>query len=354
MRRRLIARLALVGLVLGVGVMIRFVNVLAAPALGLTIVLAAPRTRRVQALALGLAVIPLAAALTSVALWPRLWSQPIAHLDEAWDKLKGTHSEEPFLGVLTKEPPRWYFAAYLAATAPLGVLLLAVAGKLAWLRDPARRRALAIAAIWALAPFGVMLSPVRQDGVRYIIPTLAIVALLAGAGATALGEALARRWPGPRWLVAAPAAALALYLVVVCARIRPYYLDYYGEQVGGTASVARARRFEVAWWGEGVAAAMAYVNRHAAPGDRVHRDCVEPTHLTWFRGDLWEPVRDPRAARWLVHYQPSWRPCPIPPGAVRVFTERAGGAPLVHVYRIEPPAPSPAPPAPLVPNGGGP
>ncbi len=348
-RRRLIARCAGLGVVLGVAMMVRFVNVLAAPAIGLTILVAAPRGRRVQAIGLGLAVIPAVAIVTSILIWPRLWSHPLTHLDEAWSRLKNVHSREPFLGAITNTPPRWYFLVYLGATAPLGVALAVVAGKLAWLRDRARWRSLAIVAIWAAAPLAVMFSPVRQDGVRYIIPSLAMLALLAGAGVIALGELLARRWPGRPHLHRVPAAVLVVYLLVVCVRIRPYYLDYYGEQVGGTATVARRHWFEVAWWGEGITAAIDYVNQHAAPGDRVHRSCVEPIHLTWFRGDLWEPVSDPRAARWLVHYQLSWRPCAVPPGAVRVFTASAGGAPLVDVYRIDPSAPS----APILPASPG-
>ena len=94
-----------------------------------------------------------------------------------------------------------------------------------------------------------------------------------------------------------------------------------------------ASRYEIAWWGEGLERAIGYVNAHAATGDRVHRDCVEPGHLTWFRGDLWEPVHDVRQAQWIVHYQPSWRPCPIPPDATRVLRVSAQGAPLVDVYQ---------------------
>jgi hypothetical protein len=127
--------------------------------------------------------------------------------------------------------------------------------------------------------------------------------------------------------------AMIAYLAITCARIHPYYLDYYGEQVGGPAAVARARRFEIAWWGEGLDRAIAYVDRHARPGDRVHRRCVEPGHLTWFGRGLWEPVDDPRQATWIVHYQPSWRPCPIPPDARRVFRVSADGAPLVDVWQ---------------------
>jgi 4-amino-4-deoxy-L-arabinose transferase-like glycosyltransferase len=333
-RRRLVWRLALCGVALGLAVMVRFVNVLAAPAIGATILLCAPRGRRGQAIVLGLAVIPVAAALTAIVVWPRLWSHPLAHLDQAWDRLKGKHSGEPFLGAITNDPPWWYFLPYLAATAPAGLLVCAVAGKLGWLLAPARRRGLAIVLVWALAPLGVALSPVRQDGVRYVIPTVVMLSFLAGAGVVVVGELLVRRRPRAPGLADVPAAIAIAYLAVVCLDIRPYYLDYYGEQVGGPAAVARARRFEVAWWGEGLAAGIDYVNRHAAAGDHVDRRCVEPIHLTWFRGDLWEHLDRP-PARWIVHYQPSWRPCPLPPGATRVFRERAAGAPLVDVYRVD-------------------
>ena len=63
---------------------------------------------------------------------------------------------------------------------------------------------------------------------------------------------------------------------------------------------------ETAWWGEGVASAVDYVNEHAAPGARVFRDCIEPAHLAWFREDLWTPMaRDPKEADWIVAYSPS-------------------------------------------------
>jgi len=328
-RAIVLRRLALVGVILGVALMIRFVNGLAAPALGLTIVLTAPPTARNRAVRYGLAVIPVVAVVTSVVLWPRLWTHPIAHLAESWAKLKGTHSGEPFLGTITDTPPRWYFLAYLGATSPVGVLISAVIGAIALAAT--RQRALLIAAIWLVAPLGVALSPVRQDGVRYVLPMLVPLAFLAAVGALALARLVARR--ASVVVAAIVPAALVGYLIVVCVRIQPYYLDYYGEQVGGTAAVAQARRFEVAWWGEGVAEAIDYVNRHAGPGARVHRRCVEPSHLTWFRGDLWEPVDDPGQAAWIVHYQPSWRPCPIPPDAVRVYRVSAGGAPLADVYR---------------------
>ncbi len=330
--RALILRLVTVGVVLGVALMVRFVNGLMAPAIGLTILLTAPVGARRRAIALGLAIIPVVAVVTAIVLWPRLWTAPIAHTVEAWDKLKGTHSGEPFFGTVTATPPRWYFVPYLGATTPVVVLVAMLGGAVVWALRA--RRALAITACWMLAPLAVALSPVRQDGIRYVLPVLLPIALLAAVGLAALSATLAGRLrPALAWAV--PIAMIA-YLAITCARIHPYYLDYYGEQVGGPAAVARARRFEIAWWGEGLDRAIAYVDRHARPGDRVHRRCVEPGHLTWFGRGLWEPVDDPRQATWIVHYQPSWRPCPIPPDARRVFRVSADGAPLVDVWQRGP------------------
>jgi hypothetical protein len=48
-------------------------------------------------------------------------------------------------------------------------------------------------------------------------------------------------------------------------------------------------------------------------------------------------VRDPARADWIVWTQPTWRPCPLPPGARLVHTTTALGAPLVQVYQVDHP-----------------
>ena len=326
-RRALVRRLALVGALLGLAVASRFVNLLLAPLLGAVLLVQAPAALRKQTLALGAAVLPLAAAIVFFAVWPRLWTSPFHHLAEAWDKLKVPHSPEPFLGAITNDPPRHYFLIYLCATAPLGVLL----GTAAWLARAAHRRERSAITVGLLlvVPLLVLFSPVRQDGVRYVLPSLMGLALAAAAGIDYL-VAFAER---PR-LYAAAGGLMLLYLAITCVRIHPYYLDYYGEQVGGPAGVAAHRRFEIAWWGEGVADAIDYVNANAAPGARVHKACVEPSHLTWLRGDLWaHEARRPADAEWFIVYQPSWKKCPLPPDARLVHEVSAQGAPLARVYR---------------------
>ncbi len=337
-RRRLLLRFALVGALVGAAVFSRFVNLLVAPLVGAVLLLEAPRGARRRALVLGLAVVPLAALIVGVLSWPRLWTSPIQHLAESWEKLRGLHGEEPFLGEITNRPPALaYFPFYLVATAPLGIL----AGAALWLVRAAvrRERGSLVVALWLVAPLLVLLSPVRQDGVRYIVPSLVALALAGAAGIDWLVSALARieivrARQGMMFAVAS--AVLLVYLGVTCWRIHPYYLDYYGEQVGGPAGVARDRSFEVAWWGEGIADAVAYINRNAAPGARVHRGCVRPSHLTWLRGDLWaSEVRRPADADWILVYEASWRRCPLPPDARLVYQVTAQGAPLARVYRRE-------------------
>lgn len=309
------ARLAWVGVVIGLAAASRFVNGLVAPLALIVVIVEEPAAWRDAVW-----ILPATALATFWAVWPRLWLHPIGALRESLVKLAQSHAPEPFLGTVTAHPPLYYFVVYLLATLPIGVL----AGVLAW---PRRNRATLVTALWLVIPLGVAFSPVRQDGVRYVMPSVVALALASAAGWERLAG-LARF----RHAFVAIAGALVIYLAVTLVRIHPYYLDYFAEQVGGTHTVAAQRWFETAWWGEGVDRAVAYVNEHAAPGDRVYRDCILPAHLAWFREDLWTPmVHSPAQARWIVRYGDA--PCAIPPDARRVFTVAADGATLAEVWQ---------------------
>jgi 4-amino-4-deoxy-L-arabinose transferase-like glycosyltransferase len=323
---RLHKRFAVIGLVLGLAVFSRYINGLLAPLVGGILLIQSPAQERKKTLLLGISIIPLAALLTCFLVWPRMWSHPIEHLQESWAKLKKPHGLEPYLGTMTQAPGPSYFFVYLWATAPLGLLLFAKAfvGRVAILRE----RASLVILLWLAAPFVVTLSPVRQDGVRYIMPALLAMSLAAAVGLDAL-ERLSKYL---RFSVIG--GALCLYMAIVCLRIHPFYLDYYGEQVGGPAKVAAAKSFEIAWWGEGMNEALDYLNDKAEPGDRVYKRCFEPGHLAWMRGDLWpSEARRADQADWILVYQPTLRSCQIPDDATLVFESRAQGAPLAQVYR---------------------
>lgn len=329
--RRLQLRLVAVGAVVGIAVASRFVNGLLGPLCVLIVLVRAPRPWRRETV-VWTPLMVLASIAAFVVVWPRLWFHPIEGLQASLAKLSASHALEPFLGQLTNHPAPYYFLVYLYATAPLGVLVGVACG--AARATVERSRSALILAAWFVIPLGVAASPVRQDGVRYVMPCLLALCLCAATGADAAVAWLERKRPavGAR---AFPAlgAVFALYLGVTVARTHPYYLDYFGEQVGGAGGVEQRRWMETGWWGEGVDRAVAYVNEHAAPGAHVFRDCILPGHLAWFRDDLWATLApDPRQADWIVTYSPVTTPCRLPPDATKVFEVTADGAVLAQVY----------------------
>ena len=326
--RLLRTRLVGVGVLVGIAVASRFVNGLLGVLCGIIVVAEAPAARRRWTAAWGAALMPLAAVGTVYAVWPRLWLHPLTALGESFAKLGKSHSLEPFLGAVTNHPGPHYFIVYLLATLPVGALV----GVVAWAVGSARTRGFWLLLAWLLVPLGVALSPVRQDGVRYVMPCVLALAVAAAAGWDVLATWLARRVPQA---FAACTAALVIYLGVVDVQTHPFYLDYFGEQVGGAGAVATRGWFETAWWGEGVADAVAYVNAHAAPGDAVYRDCIEPVHLAWFREDLWPALaQSPADARWIVAYAPAGHRCPVPAGAQRVYAVTSGDLVLAEVWQV--------------------
>jgi hypothetical protein len=375
--KALAIRLAWIAVVIGIATASRFVNGLLGPLCVAIVMIQAPRELRVRAL-VGCAVMPLVAIATVYLVWPRLWLHPIDALGESFARLTNQHEFEPFLGDITNTPPRYYFLVYLGATLPIGVaagvvawlastlvdrprriavtvaaaataaLLLAIGPQPIWIKLPilavaaalavrfraAMLRGVAradrttlIALAWLVIPLGVALSPVRQDGVRYVMPCVVWLAFAAAAGLDALAG-----WLKHRHAFAALATATVIYLGVVDVRTHPYYLDYFGEQVGGTGTVYAHRWFETAWWGEGVDRAVDYVDDNAAPGAKVFRNCIAPMHLAWFREDLWQAMA-PGAdtADWIVTYSTSR--CTIPTQFHLVYELNVDGAVFARVYR---------------------
>jgi 4-amino-4-deoxy-L-arabinose transferase-like glycosyltransferase len=326
--RRLRFRLAIVGVIVGIAIDSRFVNGFLGPLCGLVVVVNAPREWRRDTLKNGAILMPLAAIATAYALWPRIWLHPIAKLKESFATLSNLHVPEVFLGTVTNKPGPHYFLVYLVATLPIGILALVLAGGTRMLRER-NRRALILAA-FLVAPLGAMISPVRQDGVRYVMPCLSALALIAAAGVDWLAT-LAKA----RHVFTGASAAVAVYLGITLARVHPYYLDFFSEPLGGAGGVADRRWFETAWWGEGLDRAIDYVNTHAAPGAVVSRQCVTPQHLTWFRYDLWKPMDGgSTGVEWFVAYEPDTAVCHIPPNAVPVFRVTGSGATFAVVYHV--------------------
>ncbi|HEX5061241.1 MAG TPA: glycosyltransferase family 39 protein [Kofleriaceae bacterium] len=327
--RTLRIRLVWLGVVIGIAVASRFVNGLLGVLVLVIVAERAPAKRALRTAIEGAAIMPIVAALTLYAVWPRLWTHPFSSLDESLAKLTQPHSPEPFLGAITSTPGPHYFLIYLLATLPLGILAGVIAYCVRAARE--RNRAALVIAAWFIIPMAVIASPVRQDGVRYVMPCVLALAVAGAAGWDFLVTLLESR---VRRAFAIATGVITVYLAITLAIVHPYYLDYFGEQVGGAGTVARNHLFETAWWGEGVGPAVDYVNEHAAKDAKVYRNCIEPAHLAWFREDLWLPMtNDTASADWIVAYSQQSRRCNVPDGFKRVFIVDVQGATLAEVWQ---------------------
>ncbi len=235
---------------------------------------------------LGVYVMPFLPPLLLLASWPWLWREPFGQLVTTL-KHWSYPIQEWFLGTF-RQPPWYYFPVYLAATTP--VLLLGAFGSFVWRAWRHRAFTDLVLILWFLTPFVWTLSVLKQDGVRYIYTAFPPMALMIGAG---LHWALPQR----RHVRPVMAALTTLYLGVQCWRVHPYYLDYYGELVGGTSTVYKHSLFEVGWWGEGLDAAYRHVNEVAPHGASF--DCVGVVNHTTdaLRRDI---TYEPNAPDYLI------------------------------------------------------
>lgn len=300
------------------------------------------RDTRTVTLPLPIFLLPLFALLPFVLTWPWLWQATSEHLRETlnhWTQ----RPPELFLGRMMRPPPPVYFAAAFLATTPVLLFppFLVGVGQLfrkdlsAVVRRPPEadvspRVMLLLVVAWVLMPFAWSFSHFRQDGIRYVHAAFVPFASLCGLGVWVAAGWLARKREAllPR-VAAGLTAAFAIYLGVACARIHPYYLDYYNEAVGGPAQVWRNRLFETGWWGEGLDRAIDWLNHNA------------PEKSTWgFRGLVNHTLPDLRRDLKERAHRPDFlirtdftNDTEETPGYEQVFRVDARGAPIAAVYQ---------------------
>ena len=289
-------------------------------------------TRRRFPVPLYLGLLPVAAVITFVGLWPYLWENPMRHMGLMLSHWEPDKFLEWFLG--KKQLPFWYyFPLYFSVTMPVGALgaLALFAGRFVHKRDMAHLYLL----LWFLAPFVVMLSPLARDGVRYLYPALFVACLLMAAGLDWIATLVAgasRRPALAKPVLAVLGTALGLYVFYCGSTVHPYYLDYYNELTGGPAKVARGHVFEIGWWGEGLKEANDFISRRAPRGARVMIH-AHPAHVVRLRPDLRQVSFLPQADYIIFNDLFNNRP----KSAIHRVTQvvRAAGAPLAWVFERE-------------------
>ncbi|MEM9072807.1 MAG: hypothetical protein AAGE52_30150 [Myxococcota bacterium] len=282
----------------------------------------------------GVASVPLAMGVGTLlglmalfALWPWLWDAPVDAFKGVVSRWGTQHPTEYYLGHNQRPPPAGFYAHAFVATTPVSVLGLGLLGAALGLATRRLRAGTLLVIAAFVLPFTQSISSFRQDLARYVVQAWPALALLASLPLVVLEERLATL-ELRRAVPALAAVGLVAHVGVSLALVEPYPLDYFNDASGGPYEVFRSRRFEMAWWGEGIGEAIATVNEVAPEGATV-RLRVDPidTHPP-LREDLRETGGD---ADFVVanhyKYRLEW-----PPGCDRVKRVTVRGAPLVEVF----------------------
>ena len=287
---------------------------------------------------------PLVAAVVFWLTWPYLWHDLAGRLTEVFTFHSTRAAREWFWGRLV-QPPWYYYLVYLALTTPP----IALAAGAWFLGRTARRpgRADAVIFIWLAAPLAMSLLSLKADGLRYVYPVLAGLSLAVGRG----GQ-LAAQWATARFSRAKLAfgpliiGLIGLGCLYSSLSVWPYQLDYYNFAAGSAGEIQSGRLLKIAWWGEGLQAAVDWVNDHASRGAKIGQFSKPHNVLdhTDLRPDLirvspYEPNQtdlDLREADYVVTNVDLDRPDVMNRRFAAwdlVFEQKLGGASLARVYR---------------------
>ncbi len=217
-------------------------------------------------LAVALAVWAGIVGLTFTLLWPAMWVDPLAALQNLLggsSELAGAGHRQFFLGRVTNDPGPWFFpVVFLFKVSPL-TLLGVVASLPVILRKGRSREGWRLLWLWAYAclfAVFITLSPKKLD--RYLLPIFPAMTLLAAAGLWEWAEVLRQRTSGSfgRWVTGAahllPLGCLILQAAFLFPHY-PYYFTFYNPALGG---LRQASRVILVGWEEGLEKAAHYLN----------------------------------------------------------------------------------------------
>jgi hypothetical protein len=232
------------------------------------------RERKLPPLPRALVYMALLGPLVFLACWPWLWFDTIARFrDYAAFHLHHVYYNMEYLGRNYNLPPFPLSFPYVmtALTVPVTTLALALVGCGALVgrwrrgeRDPKGTGVLVfLNALFPMAILTLTRAPIF-GATKHFHATLPFLALLAGYGASWLGDGLGR----PR-LAIALAALVCLPAIVETRRSHPYGLTHYNMLAGGPpggADLGMNRQF----WGYATRGLLPWLNAHARPGAPIY------------------------------------------------------------------------------------
>ncbi len=288
-----------------------------------------------------LTAIILISILTFVVIWP----QSIFHLKEIQEINQKTWSvqfspkpwlitlspPEIFFGRLTMVPD-YYYIVYFLITIPVLILGLFFAGVYKTFKTKTIYYYLVL--LWFLVPFSLSIYSWRQHGLRYIIEIYPAIALLAALGF----EYITKKLSKGNLIKLSLGFFLAIYLFISIWQIKPYYLDYFNELVGGTGNVYKHNLFQIGWWGQGEREAGYYLKVNAKRGAEVGL-ALSPEHTfpkfnnlkysDWSKKNKYDYV----VVNWYHIIRDGFDDSPIKRDYRLVYSVKAGEATLAFVYK---------------------
>lgn len=226
----------------------------------------------------------LSVSLIAVLVFILIWPQVLFHLKEVYvihEKLWNVHFS-PKIWQITLSPPEvffgrlmltpiFYYVVYFFISIPVLILFFFFMG----VRQIFKKGNIYLLSIlvWFLLPFSLSIYSWRQHGLRYIIEVYPSIAIISAIGIDfILHKKLNKK--NYQLLLFLP---VIFYLFVNLWRIKPYYLDYFNELVGGVNAVYKYKLFQIGWWGEGEREAGFYLKNNSPRGSTVGL-ALSPSH----------------------------------------------------------------------------
>jgi uncharacterized membrane protein len=222
--------------------------------------------------------------------WPWLWLHPLSRLtDYLRFQLRHYPVAVYYLGKMHIYAPWHYPFVVTGFTVPAGILLLFLIGLGAAIYGrgvrPVEGRLASICCLVYLAASAMPFAP-KYNGVRLFMPAFPFIAILSGAGISAVSRAIShtvgRRLPGARSAVFTGWVAAILGLAAVVPAVRalvstnPHQVAYYNFFARGIKG-ARKLGLETIYWGGPYLEALTYLNATAPLNGTVFvtpRGCI--------------------------------------------------------------------------------
>jgi len=231
--------------------------------------------------------------LTFILLQPGAWYHPLAApllfvqrsmTGQMWGRIWSV-----FLGQYYVFSPPWYYAPFLVlVTTPVLILALFLVGVLragrGRFRDPRAGSCLihfGFFIVLTMAPNAPLF-----DGVRFFLPSLVFLAILAGRGFDSVVPWTADRLQAlghARLLAAVLTGLLAVSLVIPLIRIYPYGLEYYNALIGGVKGARERGMVTTYWWTVVTEDTLAEINQILPPRAALRFYPMDPELWSLYR-----------------------------------------------------------------------